>query len=162
MIFLVKGDQSVNVNLKDNDVIRFQPILVGWRWKARWNVREFSKWKGESFRKLLALPGFYRIGLHGIGKCCYKTDKEFKVRVKASEFDSCQPREMFSGKILNRFENRIENWRCCFQTWCVFFYEGMRISNLLLRPMVWKKMPIANARITRLKTDLTTEIVSSI
>jgi protein involved in polysaccharide export with SLBB domain len=165
--FLVKGDQSANVNLKDNDVIRI-PAYSN-RVTVEGEVKRpgiFEMKKGESFTNLLAFTsGFTPSAYTASVNVLQKTNKEFKVKdIKASEYDSYLPNsgDVFRvTKILNRFENRIKIEGAVFRPDTYSFYEGMRISDLVAKADGLKEDAYRQrARITRLKTDLTTEIVN--
>jgi protein involved in polysaccharide export with SLBB domain len=165
--FLVNGDQSENVGLKDNDVIRIpaysQRVTVEGQVK-RPGIFEMKL--GESFSDLLSFAsGFNEMAYRSAVSVLQKTDKEFKVRdVKGSEYDSYKP---ISGdvfrvtKILNRFENRIIIDGAVFRPDTYSLDEGMRVSDLIakadgLKDDAYRK----RARIIRLQSDLTTEIVN--
>ncbi|MDI5950758.1 SLBB domain-containing protein [Flavobacterium yafengii] len=165
--FLVNGNQSDNVGLKDNDVIRIpaynQRVTVEGQVK-RPGIFEMKK--GETFSDLLSFAsGFNEFAYTASVNVLQKTDKEFKViDINASEFSSYKP---LSGdvfrvtKILNRFENRIKIDGAVFRPDTYSFYEGMRISDLIAKADGLKEDAYSNrARIIRLKPDLTTEIVN--
>jgi protein involved in polysaccharide export with SLBB domain len=165
--FLVKGDQSDNVGLKDNDVIRIpaynQRVTVEGQVK-RPGIFEMKK--GETFSDLLSYAsGFNEFAYTASVNVLQKTAKEFKVRdIVSSEFNSYTP---LSGdvfrvtKILDRFENRIVIEGAVFRPDTYSFYEGMRISDLVLKADGLKEDAYSKrARIIRLKPDLTTEIVN--
>ncbi|MFE3848017.1 SLBB domain-containing protein [Flavobacterium sp. LB3P45] len=165
--FLVNGDQSDNVGLKDNDVIRIpaynQRVTVEGQVK-RPGIFEMKK--GETFADLLSFAsGFNEFAYTASVNVLQKTDKEFKVRdVKFAEFNTYKP---LSGdvfrvtKILNRFENRIKIDGAVFRPDTYSFYEGMRVSDLIAKAEGLKEDAYSNrARIIRLKSDLTTEIVN--
>jgi protein involved in polysaccharide export with SLBB domain len=165
--FLVGGDQSDNVGLKDNDVIRIPAYTQ--RVTVEGQVKRpgiFEMKKGESFKDLLTFgSGFNEFAYTASVNVLQKTDKEFKVRdVKASEFSTYLPSsgDVFRvTKILNRFENRIIIKGAVFRPDTYSFYEGMRISDLIskadgLKEDAYRK----RARIIRLQSDLTTEIVN--
>ncbi|MDI6046669.1 SLBB domain-containing protein [Flavobacterium yafengii] len=165
--FLVNGNQSDNVGLKDNDVIRIpaynQRVTVEGQVK-RPGIFELKK--GETFSDLLSFAsGFNEFAYTASVNVLQKTDKEFKViDINASEFSSYKP---LSGdvfrvtKILNRFENRIKIDGAVFRPDTYSFYEGMRISDLIAKADGLKEDAYSNrARIIRLKPDLTTEIVN--
>jgi protein involved in polysaccharide export with SLBB domain len=64
-------------------------------------------------------------------------------------------------KILNRFENRIKIDGAVFRPNTYSFYEGMRVSDLIAKADGLKEDAYSKrARIIRLKSDLTTEIVN--
>ncbi|MCV9931288.1 SLBB domain-containing protein [Flavobacterium sp. LS1R47] len=165
--FLVKGDQSDNVNLKENDVIRIpaysQRVTVEGEVK-RPGVFEMKK--GETFADLLSFAsGFNEFAYTASVNILQKTGKEFKVHdVNESEFKIYQPQSgdvVKVAKILNRFENRIQIEGAVFRPDFYSFTEGMRISELITRAEGLKEDAYTKrARIIRLKSDLTTEIVN--
>lgn len=165
--FLVKGDQSDNVSLKENDVIRIpaysQRVTVEGEVK-RPGVFEMKK--GETFADLLSFAsGFNEFAYTSSVNILQKTGKEFKVHdVNESEFKIYQPQSgdvVKVAKILNRFENRIQIEGAVFRPDFYSFTEGMRISELIIRAEGLKEDAYTKrARIIRLKSDLTTEIVN--
>jgi protein involved in polysaccharide export with SLBB domain len=165
--FLVNGNQSDNVGLKDNDVVRIpaynQRVTVEGQVK-RPGIFEMKP--GETFSDLLSFAsGFNEFAYTASVNVLQKTDKEFKViDISASEFSSYKP---LSGdvfrvtKILNRFENRIKIDGAVFRPDTYSFYEGMRISDLIAKADGLKEDAYSDrARIIRLQPDLTTEIVN--
>ncbi|TRX13386.1 SLBB domain-containing protein [Flavobacterium gawalongense] len=165
--FLVNGDQSDNVGLKDNDVIRIP--AYNQRVTLEGQVKRpgiFEMKKGETFSDLLAFAsGFNEFAYTASVNVLQKTNKEFKVKdINAAEFNSYKPLsgDVFRvSKILNRFENRIKIDGAVFRPDTYSFYEGMRISDLIAKADGLKEDAYSNrARIIRLKPDLTTEIVN--
>nr|WP_199000379.1 SLBB domain-containing protein [Flavobacterium sp. ASV13] len=165
--FLVKGDQSDNVSLKENDVIRIpaysQRVTVEGEVK-RPGVFEMKK--DENFSDLLNFAsGFNEFAYTASVNVLQKTGKEFKVHdINESEYNSYLPHsgDVFRvTKILNRFENRIKIEGAVFRPDYYSFTQGMRISDLVTRAEGLKEDAYSKrARIIRLKTDLTTEIVN--
>lgn len=165
--FLVNGDQSDNVGLKDNDVIRIP--AYNQRVTLEGQVKRpgiFEMKKGETFNDLLSFAsGFNEFAYTASVNVLQKTDKEFKVRdIKSTEFNSYKPLsgDVFRvSKILNRFENRIKIDGAVFRPDTYSFYQGMRISDLIAKAEGLKEDAYSNrARIIRLQPDLTTEIVN--
>ena len=165
--FLVNGDQSDNVGLKDNDVIRIP--AYNQRVTLEGQVKRsgiFEMKNGETFNDLLSFAsGFNEFAYTASVNVLQKTDKEFKVRdIKSTEFNSYKPLsgDVFRvSKILNRFENRIKIDGAVFRPDTYSFYEGMRISDLISKAEGLKEDAYSNrARIIRLQSDLTTEIVN--
>jgi protein involved in polysaccharide export with SLBB domain len=165
--FLVNGDQLDNVGLKDNDVIRIPAYSK--RVTVEGQVKRpglFEMKKGEVFNDLLSFAsGFNEFAYTASVNVLQKTAKEFKVRdINSAEYGSYTPQsgDVFRvTKILNRFENRISIEGAVFRPDTYSFYEGMRISDLLLKADGLKDDAYGQrARITRLKADLTTEIVN--
>jgi protein involved in polysaccharide export with SLBB domain len=165
--FLVNGDQSDNVGLKDNDVIRIpaynQRVTVEGQVK-RPGIFEMKK--GETFADLLNFAsGFNEFAYTASVNVLQKTAKELKVRdIKSSEFNTYKPQsgDVFRvTKILNRFENRITIGGAVFRPDTYSFYEGMRISDLIVKADGLKEDAYSKrARILRVKSDLTNEIVN--
>lgn len=165
--FLVKGDQSDNVSLKENDVIRIPAYSQ--RVTVEGEVKRpgiFEMKKGETFTDLLNFAsGFNEFAYTASVNVMQKTGKEFKVQdINESEFNSYQPQsgDVFRiTKILNRFANRIKIEGAVFRPDYYSFTEGMRISDLITRAEGLKEDAYSKrARIIRLKSDLTTEIVN--
>jgi len=165
--FIVKGDQSENINLRDNDVIRIPAYTE--RVVVEGEVKRpgiFEMKKGETFSDLLNFAsGFNEFAYTASVNVLQKTGKEFKVHdINESEFDSYLPKsgDVFKvTKILNRFENRIKIEGAVFRPDYYSYSEGMRISDLITRAEGIKEDAYTKrARIIRLKTDLTTEIVN--
>ena len=164
--FLVNGNQSDNIGLKDNDVIRIP--AYSYRVTVEGQVKRpgiFEMKKGETFRNLLVFTsGFNEFAFTASVNVVQKTDKEFRVKdLKALQFDSYKPiaGDVYQvSKILNRFENRIIINGAIFRPDTYSFYEGMRISNLISQADGLKEDAYTKrARIVRLKPNLTQEIV---
>ncbi|MBD0726663.1 sugar transporter [Flavobacterium sp. L1I52] len=165
--FLVKGDQSDNVTLKENDVIRI-PVYTQ-RVTVTGEVKRpgiFEMKKGETFSDLLRFAsGFNEFAYTASVNVTQKTGKEFKVKdISEKEFSSYQPQagDVFRiTKILNRFENRIKIEGAVFRPDYYSYSEGMRVSDLIQRAEGLKEDAYTKrARIIRLQSDLTTEIVT--
>ncbi len=165
--FLVKGDQSDNVNLKENDVIRIPAYSQ--RVTVEGEVKRpgiFEMKKGETFSDLLNFAsGFNEFAYTASVNVLQKTGKEFKVHdINEGEYNSYLPQsgDVFRiTKILNRFENRIKIEGAVFRPDYYSFTEGMRVSDLITRAEGLKEDAYSKrARIIRLKTDLTTEIMN--
>jgi protein involved in polysaccharide export with SLBB domain len=165
--FLVNGNQSDNVGLKDNDVIRIpaysQRVTVEGQVK-RPGIFEMKS--GETFKDLLAFAsGFNEFAYTASVNVLQKTSKEFKVKdIKSSEYGSYRPLagDVFRvSKILNRFENRIKIEGAVFRPDTYSFYEGMRISDLVNQADGLKEDAYTSrATIVRTKADLTTEVTN--
>ncbi len=165
--FLVQGNQSDNIGLKDNDVIRIpaytQRVTLEGQLK-RPGIFEMKK--GESFTDLLFFAsGFTDVAYTASVNVLQKTDKEFKVRdIKATEFASYKPQagDVFTvNRILNRFENRISIQGAVFRPNTYSFYPGMRIADLIAKADGLKEDAYTTrATIVRVKDDLTKETVS--
>lgn len=165
--FLVRGDQSDNVGLKDNDVIRI-PTYTN-RVTVQGEVKRpgiFEMKKGESFSDLLNFAsGFNEFAYTASVNVLQKTGKEFKVAdIQDTQYGSYIP---WNGdvyrisKILDRFENRIIIDGAVFRPNTYSFYGGMRVYDLIRQAEGLKEDAyLKRARIIRFKEDLTTEIIN--
>ena len=165
--FLVNGDQSDNVGLKDNDVIRIPAYSQ--RVTLEGQVKRpgiFEMKSGETFKDLLSFAsGFNEFAYTASVNVLQKTSKDFKVKdVPSSEYGSYKPLagDVFRiSKILNRFENRIKIEGAVFRPEIYSFYEGMRVSDLVAQADGLKEDAyLDRATIVRTKTDLTTEVTN--
>lgn len=165
--FLTKGDQSDNVSLKENDVIRIpaysQRVVVQGEVK-RPGIFEIKK--GETFLDLLNFAsGFNEFAYTASVNVLQKTGREFRVHdINESQYNSYLPQsgDVFKiTRILSRFENRIKIEGAVFRPDYYSYMEGMRVSDLITRAEGLKEDAYSKrARIIRLKSDLTTEIVN--
>jgi protein involved in polysaccharide export with SLBB domain len=165
--FLVNGNQSDNVGLKDNDVIRIPAYTQ--RVTVEGQVKRpgiFEMKSGETFKDLLSFAsGFNEFAYTASVNVLQKTSKDFKVKdIKSSEFSSYRPLagDVYRvSKILNRFENRIKIEGAVFRPDIYSFYEGMRVSDLIAQADGLKEDAYTKrATIVRLKSDLTTEVTN--
>jgi protein involved in polysaccharide export with SLBB domain len=165
--FLVSGNQSDNVGLKDNDVIRI-PAYTN-RVTVEGEVKRpgiFEMKKGENFSNLLNFAsGFNEFAYTASVNVLQKTGKEFKVAdIQASQYGSYIPLngDVYRvSKILNRFENRIIIKGAVFRPDTYSFYQGMRVTDLIRQAEGLKEDAyLKRARIIRLKSDLTYENVT--
>ncbi len=165
--FLVKGDQSDNVSLKDNDVVRIPAYND--RVTVEGEVKRpgiFEMKQGETFTDLLGFAsGFNEFAYTASVNVVQKTGKEFKVHdINESDFNNYNPKsgDVFKiTKILNRFENRIKIEGAVFRPDYYSYSNEMRVSDLITRAEGLKEDAYTKrARIIRLKSDLTTEIVN--
>jgi len=165
--FLVNGNQSDNVGLKDNDVIRIPAYSQ--RVTLEGQVKRpgiFEMKSGETFKDLLSFAsGFNEFAYTASVNVLQKTSKDFKVKdISSSEYGSYKPLagDVFRiSKILNRFENRIKIEGAVFRPEIYSFYEGMRVSDLVAQADGLKEDAyLDRATIVRTKADLTTEVTN--
>lgn len=165
--FLVNGNQSDNVGLKDNDVIRIPAYSQ--RVTLEGQVKRpgiFEMKSGETFKDLLSFAsGFNEFAYTASVNVLQKTAKDFKVKdIPSSEYGSYKPLagDVFRiSKILNRFENRIKIEGAVFRPEIYSFYEGMRVSDLVAQADGLKEDAYMDrATIVRTKADLTTEVTN--
>ncbi|MEM0575293.1 SLBB domain-containing protein [Flavobacterium polysaccharolyticum] len=165
--FLVSGNASDNIGLKDNDVIRIPSYSN--RVTIEGEVKRagiFELKSGESFKDLLRYAsGFTDMAYTASVQVLQKTAKELKVEdIKSSSFGSYLPKtgDFFKvAEILNRFENKIAIQGAVFRPSIYSFYSGMRVMDLIkLAEGLKEDAYLKRARISRLKSDLTTEVIS--
>ena len=165
--FLVHGNQSDNIGLKDNDVIRIPAYTQ--RVTLRGQLKRpgiFEMKKGESFTDLLSFAsGFTEAAYRASVTVLQTTDKEYKVKdIKAAEFATYKPQsgDLFTvNKILSRYENRIRIQGAVFRPNTYSFYPGMRIADLVAKADGLREDAyLTRATIVRFKEDLTKETVS--
>ncbi len=165
--FMVNGDQSENIGLKDNDVIRI-PVYKN-RVSLEGEIKRpgiFELKPGETFTNLLEYAsGFSDVAYTASVHIIQKTGKEYKVKdLVPSEFNSYAPQAgdaITVSKILNRFENRVQVQGAVFRPNAYSFYDGMRVKDLISRADgVLEDAYLKRAIITRTNADLTTEIVN--
>ncbi|WP_348823537.1 SLBB domain-containing protein [Flavobacterium aestuarii] len=165
--FLVKGDQSDNIGLRDNDVVRIP--AYNHRVTLSGEVKRpgiFEMKAGESFSDLLSFAsGFNEFAYTASVNVEQKTGKEFKVAdINEADYSTYIPKsgDVFKiSRILDRFENRIKIEGAVFRPDTYSFTEGMRVSELISRAEGLKEDAYTKrARIIRLKPDLTSEIVN--
>lgn len=161
--FLVNGDQSDNIGLKDNDVIRI-PVYLHRVTLSGEVVRQgiFEMKSGESFDKLVSFAsGFTDLAYKATINVIKKTEKEFKVaEIKSDQFKLYLPTngdEFRVTKILNRFENKITITGAVFRPDVYAFTDGMKIKELLNKADGLKEDAyLQRAVIMRMKPDFTT------
>ncbi|MDD5149983.1 MAG: SLBB domain-containing protein [Flavobacterium sp.] len=165
--FLVNGNQSDNIGLKDNDVIRISAYSQ--RVTVEGQVKRpgiFEMKSGETFKDLLTFAsGFNEFAYTASVNVLQKTSKDFRVKdIQESEYGIYKPLagDVYRvSKILNRFENRIKIEGAVFRPDTYSFYEGMKISDLVAQADGLKEDAYTNrATIVRLKSDLTSEAVN--
>jgi protein involved in polysaccharide export with SLBB domain len=165
--FLVKGDKSDNIGLRDDDVVRIPAYSK--RVTLSGEVKRpgiFEIKTGETFSDLLSFAsGFNEFAYTASISVEQKTDKEFKVLdINKDKYSSYMPNsgDVFKvSRILDRFENRIRIEGAVFRPDTYSFIEGMRIIDLITRAEGLKEDAYTKrAKIIRLKSDLTSEIVN--
>jgi protein involved in polysaccharide export with SLBB domain len=165
--FLVNGDQSDNVALRDNDVIRIPS------YKTRVDLQGYVKrpgifemLPGETFNNLLEFAsGFADSAYRSAIKITQFTDKEFLVRdVTTQGFSSYIPQagdKIEVNKILDRYTNRIKITGAVFREGTYELSPGMTVGDLIKKADGLREDAFKNrGQIFRLKDNLSKEIVS--
>jgi protein involved in polysaccharide export with SLBB domain len=165
--FLVSGDQSNNLGLKANDVIRIPTYER--RVTLEGEVKRpgiFEVIGAETFADVLRFAsGFTDNAYTASVNVIQKTNKELKVLdIDNAEFDEYLPNagDLFNiTKILERYSNRITVEGAVFRPDVYSYQEGMRVADLIARAEGLKEDAYASrARILRLQPDLTLEVVN--
>lgn len=164
--YLLKGDQSSNINLMDNDLIRI-PIYTN-RVKVDGKVKRggfFELLENETFEDLLGFcGGFDEAAYKSNIKLIQNTDKELKITdLTAEEYPKYKPKngDVFRiSIILDRFENRIAVKGAVFRPDEYELTEGLTVLDLIKKADGLKEDAyMGAAQLYRQKEDLTKEII---
>lgn len=165
--FILKGDKSGNVSLRDNDVIRVpfahtQVVLDGGL--NRTGIFEVKK--EESLQDALDFAG-------GFSKAAFKgrisgtrfTDIEKKVidvaKTDFSTFSLIHGDSLFVDSVVNRFENRVMVTGAVFKPGAYALEKDMELRDLIKKAEGVKEDAfIGRANMYRVRQDLTKEFVS--
>ena len=165
--FILNGDQSDNIGLKDNDVIRIPA------YQSRVEVNGQVKFPGifeltgkESFNKILAFAGGFNDAAYTSSiKVIQKDGRELLVKdLTKSEFDTYAPKSgdvFVVSKILNRYQNRVKLTGAVYRPDTYQLVEGMRVADLIKKADGLKEDAYTGgAQLFRLKPNLIKEIVN--
>jgi protein involved in polysaccharide export with SLBB domain len=164
---LLKGDQSDNIGLKDNDIIRIPAYRT--RVEIQGQVKRpgiFEVLSGETFQQVLEFAsGFTDTAYTAVVKAFQNSDRERRVKdVGAPEFNKYQPQsgDLFVvSKILNRFQNRVKINGAVFRPDVYELTNGLTVGDLIRKADGLKEDAyIARAQVLRLQDDLTRSILS--
>lgn len=165
--FLSNGDQSDNINLKDNDVIRIPA------YKERIQIDGYVKrpgifelLPGEKFVDILRFAsGFSDSAYKASIKVTRFTDKELQVKdVYSKEYDSYQPKggDFYTvDKLLGRYANRVTISGAVFRGGGFELTPSMTVSDLIKKADGIREDAYTDrGQIVRVGADLTREIIS--
>lgn len=165
--FLLNGDQSDNIRLRDNDVIRI-PVYKK-RVEINGNVKRpgiFELLAEETFENLLQYAsGFTDVAYKASVKVTQLTDKERSVKdIPSAAYKSYVPKSgdiFVVSKLLSRFSNRISITGAVFRSGFFEFSEEMTVADLIRKADGLKEDAYTGrAQLIRLKEDLTKEMLS--
>lgn len=165
--FILNGDQSDNIGLKENDIIRIP--VYNCRVSIEGRIKTagiFELLPGENFNDLLKYcSGFSESAYLSTIKLIQNTEKELRIiDLTKDEYTSYKPKsgDVFKvGEILNKFENRISIKGSVYRPDDYSFSKGMKVSNLISKADGLTGDAYLNqAQITRLKDDFSKEIIS--
>lgn len=165
--FMQYGDQSQNVGLKDNDIIRVPA------YKARIEIKGEVKRPGifevigtESFAQVLQYAGGFTDNAYSAWvKIIQKNDKEKSVKdVANTDFAKYVPKggdEITVSKIINRFQNRVTLSGAVYRPDVYELTPGMRVADLIKKADGLKEDAyIGRAQLIRAKPNLLKEMIS--
>lgn len=164
---LLKGDQSDNIGLRDNDVIRIPAYKK--RVELQGQVKRpgiFEVLPGERFQHILEFAsGFTDTAYTAIVKAFQNSDRERKVKdLQASEYQQYQPESgdvFVVSKILNRFQNRVKINGAVFRPDVYELTYGLTVADLIKKADGLKEDAYTGrAQILRLQDDLRRSILS--
>jgi protein involved in polysaccharide export with SLBB domain len=165
--FMQYGDQSQNVGLKDNDIIRVPA------YKSRVEIKGEVKRPGifevigtESFAQILQYAGGFTDNAYSAWvKIIQKNDKEKSVKdVANTDFIKYVPKggdEITVSKIINRFLNRVTLSGAVYRPDVYELTPGMRVADLIKKADGLKEDAfIGRAQLIRAKPNLLKEMIS--
>jgi protein involved in polysaccharide export with SLBB domain len=164
---LLHGDQSDNIGLKDNDVIRIPAYKK--RVELQGQVKRpgyFEVLPNESFASILDFAsGFTDTAYRASVKVFQRSEKERKVQdLESTAYSTYQPQSgdvFVASKILNRFENRVRITGAVFRPDVYQLTPGLRVADLIRRADGLKEDAFTGrGQIIRLQEDLTRSILS--
>jgi len=164
---LLHGDQSDNIGLKDNDVIRIPAYKK--RVELQGQVKRpgyFEVLPNENFASILEFAsGFTDTAYRASVKVFQRSEKERKVKdLESTAYSSYQPQSgdvFVASKILNRFENRVRITGAVFRPDVYQLTPGLRVADLIRRADGLKEDAFTGrGQIIRLQEDLTRSILS--
>jgi len=165
--FLQYGDQSQNIGLKDNDIIRV-PAYKN-RIELTGEVKRpgiFEVIGNESFSQILEYAGGFSDNAYSaMVKIIQKNDKEKSVKdLSKSEFGKYQPKSgdlVSISKIINRYQNRVVLSGAVYRPDVYELQPGMRIADLINKADGLKEDAFTGrAQLIRTKPNLLKEMIS--
>ena len=164
--YLINGDQSDNIGLKENDLIRIPAYskrvsLVGEI--KRPGLYELKS--TETLSDLLQFCSGFNSDAHTASiNVIQKTNKEYKISdISSSNYNLYIPSdgdEIRVSKILNQFENRLQVNGAIARPDTYSYTDGMRLLDLInIAGGLKDDAYIARAKILRLNEDHFTEII---
>jgi protein involved in polysaccharide export with SLBB domain len=165
--FLQYGDQSQNIGLKDNDIIRV-PAYKN-RIELTGEVKRpgiFEVIGNESFSQILEYAGGFSDNAYSaMVKILQKNDKEKSVKdLSKLEFGKYQPKSgdvISISKIINRYQNRVLLSGAVYRPDVYELQPGMRIADLINKADGLKEDAFTGrAQLIRTKPNLLKEMIS--
>ena len=164
---LLNGDQSDNVGLKDNDVIRIPSYKT--RVSIEGQVKRpgiFEVLPNESFANILAFAsGFTDTAYQASVKVYAQTNKERQIKdLQEAQYNTYQPQmgDVFVvSKILNRYSNRVKIAGAVYRPDVFELTSNLKVADLIRKADgLTEDAYTGRAQIIRLQEDLTRSVVS--
>jgi len=164
---LLHGDQSDNIGLKDNDVIRIPAYKT--RVELQGQVKRpgiFEVLPGESFSNILDFAsGFTDTAYQASVKIFQRSDKERKVQdLELPDYTKYQPQSgdvFVASKILNRFQNRVRITGAVFRPDVYELKPGLTVAELIRKADGLKEDAFTGrGQIIRLQEDFSRSILA--
>lgn len=164
---LLNGDQSDNVGLKDNDVIRIPSYKT--RVSIEGQVKRpgiFEVLPNESFANILAFAsGFTDTAYQASVKVYAQTNKERQIKdLQEAQYNTYQPQmgDVFVvSKILNRYTNRVKIAGAVYRPDVFELTSNLKVADLIRKADgLTEDAYTGRAQIIRLQEDLTRSVVS--
>lgn len=164
---LLYGDQTDNISLRDNDVIRIPAYKR--RLEIQGQVKRpgiFELLPGESFQDVLQFAsGFTDTAYRSSVKVFQYSDKERKVLdLKAEEFKTYQPGSgdlVVVNRVLNRFQNRVKIAGAVYRPDTYQLTAQLRVADLIRKAEgLTEDAFTGRGQIIRLEEDLSKGIRS--
>jgi len=164
---LLNGDQSDNVGLKDNDVIRIPSYKT--RVSLKGLVKRpgiFEVLPGENFTNILAFAsGFTDDAYQASVKIFAQTSKERQIKdLLEAQYNSYAPQigdEFVVSKLLNRFSNRVKIAGAVYRPDVFELTSSLKVADLIRKADgLTQDAYTGRAQIIRLQEDLTRSLVS--
>jgi protein involved in polysaccharide export with SLBB domain len=165
--FLQNGDQSQNIGLKDNDVLRVPP------YKSRMEIQGEVKRPGifevlgnEEFTQVLQYAGGFSDNAYtAMVKVVQKNEREKSVKdIANADYNNYQPKGgdvITVSKIINRYQNRVTLTGAVYRPDVYELRQGMRVADLVQRADGLKEDAfIGRAQLIRTKPNLLKEMIS--
>lgn len=164
---LLNGDQSDNVGLKDNDVIRIPSYKT--RVSIEGQVKRpgiFEVLAGENFANILAFAsGFTDTAYQASVKVFAQTNKERQIKdLQEAQYNNYSPQigDVFVvSKILNRFSNRVKIAGAVYRPDVFELTPNLKVADLIRKSDgLTEDAYTGRAQIIRLQEDLTRSVLS--
>ncbi|SIS84748.1 SLBB domain-containing protein [Belliella pelovolcani] len=164
--FLIKGENTNNITLRDNDLIIVPPVRA--RVELTGPVRReglFEVKSGETVENLIAFSGGFKSEAYKERlTVTRKTGTELRVEdIDAANFQAFLPQDgdLFRvGQILNRFENRVQVSGALMRPGTFALQPGMTITQLIAKAEGLREDAFLNrATLYRTKPDFSLEVL---